>query len=135
MQKPTNVQTSTFVQTFRPQMCKQPYLCKHFAHKCTNNHICANISSTNVQMGEIVERCTIGYFQTLSTLNRCRIAPYAWIFRFLGIILKNIDGAFRIFFCILSLNFLSTRGLNIKNSENLHFLKKIMIIRTDNSYL
>ena len=32
------------------------------------------------QLGEIVERCTIGHFQTLSTLNYCRIAPYAWIF-------------------------------------------------------
>ena len=32
-----------------PQMCKQPHLCKHFAHKCANNHICANISPTNVQ--------------------------------------------------------------------------------------
>ena len=33
-------------------------------------------------MGEIVERCTIGHFQTLSTLNHCRIAPYAWILGF-----------------------------------------------------
>ena len=50
VQKPTNVQTPTFVQTFRPQMCKQPHLCKHFAHKCANNHICTNISPTNVQI-------------------------------------------------------------------------------------
>ena len=37
---PTNVQTTTFVQTFRPQMCKsikkkihQPQMCKHHAYK------------------------------------------------------------------------------------------------------
>ena len=50
VQKPTNVQTTTFVQTFRPQMCKQPHLCKHFALKCANNHICANISPSIVQI-------------------------------------------------------------------------------------
>ena len=35
--KTTNVQTTTFAQTFRPQMCKSV------------NHICANISPSNVQ--------------------------------------------------------------------------------------
>ena len=53
--EPWNVQTTTFVQTFRPQMCKQPHLCKHFGLKCANNHICANISASNVQTTTFVQ--------------------------------------------------------------------------------
>ena len=37
--KTTNVQTTTFVQTFCPQMCKQPHLCKHDALKYANLHV------------------------------------------------------------------------------------------------
>ena len=70
---PSNVQATTFAQTRRPQMGKsakihQPLMCKHDAVKgsiltwnvqilvfiknephCANNHICANISPSNVQ--------------------------------------------------------------------------------------
>ena len=46
----SNVQTTTFVQTFLPQMCKQPHLCKHFGLKCANNHIRANTAPSNVQI-------------------------------------------------------------------------------------
>ena len=64
------------------------------------------IAQMSQYLGEIVERCTIGHFQTLSTLNHCRIAPYICMdFRFHGYrtILKKIDGAFRK--CILLYTF------------------------------
>ena len=32
------------------EMCKQPQMCKHFALKCANNHICTNTAPSNEQM-------------------------------------------------------------------------------------
>ena len=53
VQKPQMMQTTTFVQTFCPLICKQPHLCKHFAFKCASNHICANTAPSNVQIFKI----------------------------------------------------------------------------------
>ena len=36
------------------KMCK-PHLCKHFALKCANNHICANMAPSNVQTTTFVQ--------------------------------------------------------------------------------
>ena len=54
-------ESTTFVQTFHPQMCKQPHLCNYFTLKCANmtpSKLCkgsiltwnAQLTSTNVQI-------------------------------------------------------------------------------------
>ena len=71
---PSNVQTTRFVQTFHPQMCKQPYLCKHFTLKCAINHICANTAPSNVQICKYASTAIVQTWR----LQMCKGSILTW---------------------------------------------------------